>query len=149
MTALDESAPVLYQERTSWWPLLWGPVGGLVGVAVEALTPPGPVNLAMWLLFACAATAATAVWLYARRRLCSVRLTATTLTAGREQVPVSEITEVADVGAPVGARVLGGGWTPPKGTTAVPLRVSGDQVVLAWARDPQALTEALQSLDRG
>jgi hypothetical protein len=47
---------------------------------------------------------------------------------------------------PVGARVLGGGWTVPKKFTEVPLRLTDDTVVVAWARDPEALRAALSEI---
>jgi hypothetical protein len=59
---------------------------------------------------------------------------------------VREIVEVDDVGMPVGARVLGGGWTVPKKFTEVPLRLVDDSVVVAWAKDPEALRAALRPL---
>ncbi|QUH05285.1 hypothetical protein HUO13_34940 [Saccharopolyspora erythraea] len=140
--------PVLYAERgASWWPVLWGPVFALVGIAVELLTP-GPRHLVAWLLLAGALAAAATVWVYGRRKVCSVRLTPTTLAVGREVLEVERIAAATDVGAPVGARVLGGGWTAPKGTGEVPLRLTGDRVVLAWARDPEALVTALRRLLR-
>ncbi|MGP4015199.1 hypothetical protein [Saccharopolyspora sp. 5N708] len=138
--------PVLYSERgSSWWPVLWGPVFALLGLGVEALTP-GPVNTVMWLLIGGALAVVAATWVYGRRRLVSVRLTPTELVQGREELAVSRITAVTEVGAPVGARVLGGSWTVPKGTGEVPLRVEADEVVLAWAKDPEALTRALTRL---
>jgi hypothetical protein len=138
--------PVLYSEHgSSWWPVLWGPTFALLGLAVEALTP-GPVNTAMWLLVAGLLAVAAAIWVYGRRRLVSVRLTPTALVQGREELAVSRIAAVTDVGAPVGARVLGGSWTVPKGTGEVPVRIAADEVVLAWAKDPEALTRALARL---
>jgi hypothetical protein len=47
---------------------------------------------------------------------------------------------------PVGARVLGGGWTVPKKFTELPLRLTDDTVVVAWARDADALRAALLPL---
>ncbi|MBB5154643.1 hypothetical protein [Saccharopolyspora phatthalungensis] len=138
--------PVLYSERgSSWWPVLWGPAFALLGLAVEALTP-GSVNTAMWLLTGGVLAAATSVWVHGRRRLVSVRLTPAELVQGREELDISRIAAVTDVGAPVGARVLGGSWTVPKGTGEVPLRLEPDEVVLAWAKNPEALSAALARL---
>ncbi|MER5392799.1 hypothetical protein [Saccharopolyspora sp. NPDC002686] len=140
------SEPVLYSERgSSWWPVLWGPAFALLGFGVEALTP-GPLNAWMWGLFGGLFAVAAAVWVHGRRRLVSVRLTPAELVLGREEIEVSRIAAVTDVGAPVGARVLGGSWTVPKGTGEVPLRIDDDKVVLAWAKDPSALTAALTGL---
>lgn len=158
MADLDASVadgPVLYAEPgSSWWPLLWGPVFAVVGVLVEVLTR-GPVHVLTWVVLTGVLVASTAVWVYGRRRVCSLRLTPTALSLGREVVPVDAISAVTDVGGPVGAPVLGGGWTVPKGTTEVPLRLDRalrpedppqGRVVLGWARDPEALTSALRSL---
>lgn len=145
MTDAD-TGPVVYAESgATWWPVVWGPAFALIGVVVEWWTP-GPTHLLMWLLLAGVLAAASAVWVYGRRRLCSVRVTPSVLMLGHEELPVSRIVAVTDVGAPVGARTLGGGWTAPHGTSEVPLRLDDDRVVLAWAHDPEAFTEALQSL---
>lgn len=141
-----DSAPVLYAEPgATWWPVLWGPGFALAGALIESLTP-GSAHFAMWLLLALLFAAATAVWVYGRRRVCSVRLTPNSLIQGREELAVERIAAVRDVGAPVGARVLGGGWTVPKGTSELPLRLSDETVVLAWARDPEALARELRTL---
>ncbi|MER7077686.1 hypothetical protein SAMN05421805_101135 [Saccharopolyspora antimicrobica] len=140
------SEPVLYSEPgSSWWPVLWGPAFALLGFGVEALTP-GPVSPWMWSLTGGLLAVAAAVWVQGRRRLVSVRLTPVELALGREEIEVSRISAVTDVGAPVGARVLGGAWTVPKGTGEVPIRIDGDKVVLAWAKDPAALSAALTEL---
>ena len=137
------SDPVLYAERgASWWPVLWGPGFALVGILVESLTP-GARHTALWLLLAGILAVATGVWVYGRRRLCSVRLTRTTLSTGREDLEVSRIASLSDVGVPVGARVLGGSWTVPRGTSEVPLGLDDGTVVVAWAKNPEGLTEAL------
>lgn len=104
------------------------------------------MNAAAWLLVGGALAAAAAIWVYGRRRLVSVRLTPAELVQGREELAISRIAAVTDVGAPVGARVLGGSWTVPKGTGEVPLRLEPDEVVLAWAKDPEALSAALARL---
>ncbi|MEU6127621.1 DUF3093 family protein [Saccharopolyspora sp. NPDC047091] len=141
-----DSGPVLYAEPGStWWPVLWGPGFALAGLLVELLTPGG-VNLPVWLLLAGALAAATVLWVYARRRALAVRLTPEVLTVGREDLPVQRIASITDVGAPLGTRVLGGGFTPPKGTGEIPLRLSDDAVVLAWAKDPGTLLDELRPL---
>lgn len=140
-----DEGPVLYAEHgSSWWPVLWGPAFALIGLGVEWLTP-GPVQVMMWVLVAGCLAVATAVWVHGRRKVCSLRLTPAALVLGRETLPVSRISAVTDVGAPVGAKVLGGGWTAPKGTVEVPLQLE-DRVVLAWARQPEALVAALRRL---
>jgi hypothetical protein len=73
----------------------------------------------------------------------SVKLTRAALWQGREALEVQRIAEVTDVGAPVGARVLGGGWSVPRKYDELPLKLDDGTVVLAWARDVQALQAAL------
>jgi hypothetical protein len=142
---LDDTAPVLYAEPGStWWPLLWGPAFALIGAGVEALS--GPVHGLDWLIVGVLLFGIALLWVQARRRVCSVILTSNALHQGREPLPTKEIAQVDDVGPPVGARVLGGGWTVPKKFTEVPLRLADDTVVLAWAKDPDALRAAIRPL---
>jgi hypothetical protein len=132
------------ESGSSWWPVLWGPVFALAGGLVEATT--GPVHLIEWIVVGTGLAVAAMVWVQARRRVCSVRLTEQTLHQGREELSVDRIAEIEDVGPPLGARVLGGGWTVPKRFTEVPLRLRDGAVVLAWARNPDALRAALRPL---
>jgi hypothetical protein len=142
---LDDTAPVRYAEAgSSWWPLAWGPVFALAGAGVEALS--GPVHVLDWVIVGLLLFGSALLWTQARRRVCSVVLTTHALHQGREPLEVSRIAEVDDVGYPAGARVLGGGWTVPKRFAEVPLRLTDDTVVVAWAKDPDALRTALRSL---
>ncbi|AHI01700.1 hypothetical protein [Kutzneria albida] len=135
---------VYAEPGSSYWPVLWGPVFALLGLAVEALS--GPVHPLGWSLAGLGLAAAAAMWVRARRSVCSVSLTAESLRQGKEELPVARIAEVLDGEESLGARVLGGGWLAPKGTTGVPLRLEDESVVLAWARDAGALREALTGL---
>lgn len=136
----------LYSEPGSgWWPLAWGPGFALVGVLVESMTP-GARHPWLWALLAVALIGASVVWVCGRRWVYSVSLSASSLVAGRETLAVSRIAGVLDGDSPARARVLGGGWTVPRGTTEVPLRLDDGSVALAWARDPQALVAALWPL---
>lgn len=140
------SDPVLYSERgSSWWPVLWGPAFALLGLLAEQLTL-GPQHVAGWILVGLALAAGAAVWVHGRRRLLAVSLTTSELVLGREPVAVEKIAAVSDVGAPVGARVLGGSWTVPKSTGEIPLRLTDDTVVLAWAKDHEKLSAELAKL---
>lgn len=137
--------PVLYAEPGStWWPLLWGPLFAGVGAGVEALT--GPVHTTAWLIVGLALFAIFVVWVNARRKVYAVELTPSTLLQGREKLPTERIVRVTDVGAPTGARILGGGWSAPRKTIDIPLRLDDGTVVIAWARDDEALTSALTRL---
>lgn len=133
------------EPGSSWWPLAWGPGFAIAGAVVETTTP-GARHPWLWALLAVALVVAGAAWVYGRRRVYSVALSSSALVSGRETLAVSRIAEVTGIDSPAGARVLGGGWSVPKGTTAVPLRLDDGSVVLAWARDPQALVAALRPL---
>ena len=142
---VDDTAPVLYAEPgSSWWPVAWGPVFALLGAGVEALS--GPVHALAWTIVGFVLFGLALLWVRARRGLCSVLLTRGTLYQGQEPLAVATIRAVDDVGTPVGARVLGGGWTVPKKFVDVPLRLADDTVVVAWAKDPDALRAALRPL---
>lgn len=145
VTEPDEALPVLYAEPGStWWPVLWGPLFAVAGAGLEALS--GPVHTVAWVLVALALAGLALLWVQARRRVCSVRLTHAALRQGPESLDVARIAEVEEVGSPIGARVLGGGWTVPRKFGELPLRLDDDTVVLAWARDPDALRVALRPL---
>ena len=137
--------PVLYFEAgSSRWPLLWGPVFAAAGAGLEAMT--GPVHTVEWLIVGIVLFGGAALWVNARRKVYRVELTPTRLRQGRETIDAKTIVKVTDVGAPAGARVLGGGWTTPRKTVEVPIRLDDDTVVLAWARDGEAFQETLARL---
>ena len=139
---------MLYRESgSSWWPLLWGPAFAVAGYLVELIT--GPASVGLWAIVGLGLTLGTVLWVNGRIKTGSVALTPEEAQFGREKLPVAMIEASRDVGAPAGARVLGGGWSVPKGTTAVPLRLLDGTVVLAWARDPEALLAALRRVVRG
>jgi hypothetical protein len=92
--------------------------------------------------------AITVPWVYARRRFLSLEVTTRQLRQGREKVPAEKIAEVTDVGTPVGARVLGGGWSVPRKYDSLPVKLADGTVVLAWAKDVEALRDALDRLVR-
>ena len=140
-----DTGPVRYTEPGStWWPVTWGLAFALAGAGVEALS--GPVHVVAWIVVGLGLAGVTSVWVRARRRVCSVRLTGRMLYQGREPLPVARIAEVDDVGSPLGARVLGGGWTVSGKFVEVPLRLADGTVVLAWAKDPDAFRAALRQL---
>jgi hypothetical protein len=140
--------PVLYAEPGStWWPLLWGPLFAGVGAGLEATT--GPVHTVPWLVVGIVLFGLAALWANARRKVLRVELTPKTLQQGRETIDVATITAVTDVGGAAGARVLGGGWTTPRKTTEVPVRLADGTVALAWAADGEALRDALARLVEG
>ena len=140
----DTARPLYAEPGSTWWPVLWGPLFAAAGALVEALS--GPVHGIAWLLVGLTLGVATVIWVQARRRICSVRLSRNALYQGRERLEVDRIVAVDDVGTPVGARILGGGWTVPKKFGELPLRLRDDSVVVAWAKDPEALRAALRPL---
>lgn len=138
----------LYAESgVSWAAIGWGPAFALVGALAELATG-GPVHVVGWLMVGFALGVITMPWVYARRRFLSLEVTTEQLRQGREKVPAAEISSVTDVGAPVGARVLGGGWSVPRKYDELPVKLADGTVVLAWAKDVEALRDALDRLVR-
>lgn len=145
MTEGTESDALYREPGVAWTALLWGPLFALLGYLAELATG-GPTHTIAWLLAGIGLATITAPWAYARRRFLTVRLTESTLWQGRESLPVGRITEVTEVGAPAGARVLGGGWSVPRKFEELPIRLDDDTVVLAWAKDAEALRAALRGV---
>jgi hypothetical protein len=136
----------LYSEAgVGWLALVWGPLFALLG-AVAELATGGPVHTVAWIMIAIGLCALTLPWVYARRRFLSLEVTTRGLRQGREQLEAARIAAVTDVGTPVGARVLGGGWTVPRKYDELPVKLDDGTVVLAWARDVEALQAALSEL---
>jgi hypothetical protein len=135
---------VYAEPGSTWWPVTWGIVFALVGAGVEALS--GPVHVLVWVLVGIGLSGLTMIWVHARRRALSLRLTEDMLYQGLESLAVARIASVDDVGAPIGVRVLGGGWAVPRKFGEVPLRLADGTVVLAWAKDPDAFRAALRPL---
>ncbi|MDX8144612.1 DUF3093 family protein [Lentzea sp. BCCO 10_0061] len=139
---------MLYRESgSSWWPLVWGPGFAVAGYLIELIT--GPASVALWAIVGLVLTLCAVLWVNLRVKTGSVALTTEEAQFGREKLPVAMIQAFTDVGAPTGAKVLGGGWSVPKGTTAMPLRLVDGTVVLGWARDPEAFLAALRRVVRG
>ncbi|MEV6832489.1 hypothetical protein [Amycolatopsis sp. NPDC051102] len=138
----------LYAESgVSWAAIGWGPVFAVVGALAELVTG-GPVHVVGWLLVGLGLCVITMPWVYARRRFLSLEVTTEQLRQGREKVPAAQIADVTDVGTPVGARVLGGGWSVPRKYDSLPVKLADGTVVLAWAKDVEALRDALDRLVR-
>ena len=138
----------LYAESgVSWAAIVWGPVFAVVGALAELATG-GPVHVVGWLMVGFGLGVITVPWVYARRRFLSLEVTTKELRQGREKVPAAQLAEVVDVGTPVGARVLGGGWSVPRKYDSLPVKLADGTVVLAWAKDVEALRDALDRLVR-
>lgn len=136
------------EAGSSWWPLTWGPGLAAGGLLLEVFAG-GTVHLLSWLALAAVAAVTAAVPVSARRRLVTIRVTPVAVHFGRESLPLADLAEVDDVGAPVGARVLGGFASVPSRTQQVPLRLVDGRVVLGWSRYPDSLRAVLrEELDR-
>lgn len=141
------SEPLYLERGASYWPLLWGPVFAVLGFLFEVLVGDRPHGL-MWVFVGFGLLVLTSVWVYARRRFLTVRVTGEQLWQGQERQPIAQLAELDDVGTPTGTRVLGGGWSVPRKYQELPLRLVDDSVVLAWARDAEALRTALRAAMR-
>lgn len=133
--------------------ILFGPAFCLVALIIELFT--GPVvhwfGLAM---FAVILTGLVYVQVIAARRHASVELTTTMLRQGTEEVPITEIAEVfpesddrayEDEMQPwETARALGELSGVPRRRHSIGLRLTTGGLVRAWAKDDDALREALQ-----
>ena len=138
----------LYHEAgVSWVALIWGPLFAVVGLLAELVTG-GPVHVVGWVTVAIGLCLLTLPWVYARRRFLSLEVTMGEYRQGREKIPAEQIAEVDEVGTPVGTRVLGGGWSVPRKYDELPVKLTDGSVVLAWARDVEALKDALDRLIR-
>ncbi|GAB3706821.1 hypothetical protein GCM10027598_09460 [Amycolatopsis oliviviridis] len=139
----------LYGEPgVGWAALLWAPLFALAGLLAELATG-GPVHWLAWGLVAAGLVAITVPWVYARRRYLSLEVAPDGYRQGRETLEAARIAEVlGDEETPIGSRVLGGGWTIPKKHGEVGLKLDDGVYVRAWAKDPEALREALQDLVR-
>ncbi|EMD29057.1 hypothetical protein [Amycolatopsis azurea] len=136
------------EPGVGWTALLWAPLFALAGLVAELATG-GPVHWLAWILVAVGLVAITVPWVYARRRYLSLEVTPGGYRQGRETLEAARIAEVlGDEETPVGSRVLGGGWTIPKKHGEVGLKLDDGVYVRAWAKDPDALREALEDLVR-
>lgn len=133
------------EQAVSWLALIWGPVFALVGYLSEFIGG-GQRHGLTWIGVGLGLALITLPWAYARRRYLTVRVTRQALWQGREALPLSQIKEIDDVGTPVGARVLGGGWTVPRKYDELPIRLDDGTVVLAWAKDVDSLRDALNEV---
>lgn len=135
-----------HEPGVGWIALIWGPLFAVLGALAEVATG-GPVHVVAWILVAVTLAVITIPWVYARRRYLSVEVTPDGLRQGREEIPAEQIAEVLEE-TPEGARVLGGGFTVPRKYDELPLKLADGSLVLAWARDVEALREAVTRVAR-
>ena len=144
---------IRYVERAvSWRPL--GVVVALcvVGFVVDLALPGHQAHPLAWTLALLAIGGVVGIGMYARAQFGSLSISGTTLRVGRESIPLSTVDAsylLADDtgGAPVGARVIGGGWSVPKGRIGLPVRLIDGTVVLVPCRDGSAVRAALLDAD--
>lgn len=138
--AADE---VLYAEPGSGpAPLLWGPGFAVVGFLLDLYAAARPHTVA-WIVIGVVLFLCCALWVYGRRRFMSVRVTGSRLSQGSETLAVDRIAGFCDDEAPMGTRVLGGGYTVPRKCGHVTLLLDDGSRAVAWARDAQRLRAAL------
>jgi hypothetical protein len=151
MTLIDEE--LRYSERAVSWRPLWVVAGLIVvGFCVDVALPGGN-HLLAWTLAFVGIVGVMGIGMYARTQYGSLSVSALQLKVGRESVPLStvDIAYLRDSeagGPPVGARVLGGGSSVPKGREALPVRLTDGAVVLVPCRDPGAVRTALLGWDQ-
>lgn len=151
---MPESDEVLFHEQgASWTWLLLGPIAAVAmlliqrsaGMGFQFLVPSFFLILLSVILY---------VQVHAARIHTSVELTAESLREGTEVLPIADIVTVypeTPVAKKSGkdprpwqeARSLGELNGVPKGRRGIGLKLSGGRTAQAWARDDDALREAL------
>ncbi|KQU04175.1 hypothetical protein ASG56_12305 [Rhodococcus sp. Leaf7] len=147
---------VLFAEYGAKWRALgYGPAFCLLALGIEIYTGP-VVHYVALVVIAAVLMAFTYVQIVAARRHATVILTPTTLSQGTEDVAVADILEVypePDYEATGNklerwqtARVLGELSGIPRKRTGVGLKLAGNGIVQAWAKDEETLREELLAL---
>ncbi len=147
---------VSYREPGASWRPLWITLVVLTAAVLFDVFLPGPDHVLAWLLVLPLVAGAFALSVLAGRRVWSVEIDDENLRVGQERLSLSSIdaghlramADGGDVGGSVGgveigAQVLGGGWSVPKGRVGLPLRRTDGAPVLVPTRDPSALRSAL------
>lgn len=152
----EDARSVLYEEAGATpWGLLWAPGLALAGIGFDLVLGIPPHFLG-WGIAGGLLLFFLGLWVYARRRFLRVRVTVTHVQQGEEWLPVSRIASIeadsrSDDGqrssiGPVDTRVLGGSWTVPRKYEELLLRLDDGTLVLAWAKDVEAMGSALRSV---
>jgi hypothetical protein len=136
----------------SWRPF-WA-AAAVLAVLAAALAALGVPALPV-VLVVLAVLGVLAAGVLSARRAWTVRIGrdddgAPVLSVGRERVPLADVdpdhlraVRAGRAGVDAGAPVLGGGWSPPRGRTGLPLRLRDGRTLLVPTRDPAALSAAL------
>ncbi len=163
----EPAAPLFFEAGASWRWLLAGPAAALAMVFVQWRAGLG-FPLTVPLLFLVLVSGFLGLQVKAARIHTSVELTPETLREGTEVLPVNQIVEVypepetpATSPGPMqnwrvrasppkegwqASRTLGELSGVPRGRTPIGLRLAGDRVAQAWARDHEALRAELVRL---
>ena len=139
-----------YVEHGGTWRPFWIVAAAMaVFVVLDLVLPGGDLPPLMWAVAVITVLGIVAAGCRSARRMWTVRVDDRTLAVGLERVPLSDVDverlRAVESGADVGAEVLGGGWSLPRGRTGLPLRLAGGRSVLVPTRDPVALRAALLS----
>jgi hypothetical protein len=147
------SPEVVYQESGAALRPLWVTVGALgLGFLVDIGTGGGTAHLLGWLLAVLLVGGVVAVSCFARSRTETVWVTTGVLRVGQEVLPLSRVDADAlataeEVGGPqVGARILGGAMSLPRGRAPLPVRLTDGSTVVVPSRDPARLRVALREV---
>ena len=163
----EGSASLFFEAGASWLWLLAGPAAALAMMVVQYRAGLG-FPMTVPLLFLVLVSGFLGLQIKAARIHTSVELTAETLREGTEVLPVSQIVAVfpepempSKSPGPTqnwrvrasppkegwqSARTLGELSGVPRGRTAIGLRLAGDRIAQAWARDHEALRAELVRL---
>ncbi len=152
------SPPARYVESGGSWRTFHLLAAVFVTLAVlDGLVPGDDVPLLLWVVSIVGVLGIVATGVVSANRVWSVSVVGrgpgATLTVGRESLPLSDVDLAAlhtgSTGVDVGAPVLGGGVTLPKGRVGLPLRRTDGATVLVPTRRPAQLTEALLTAHPG
>ena len=138
----------VYTELGGTWRPFWIVAAVMaVFLVLDLVLPGGDLPPLMWAVALMTVLGIVAAGCRSARRTWTVRVDDHALTVGLERVPLSDVDverlRAVESGADVGAEVLGGGWSLPRGRTGLPLRLAGGRSVLVPTRDPAALRAAL------
>lgn len=131
---------------------MWITLAVLAAAVLLDVLLPGPDHVLAWFVVIPLVAGVFALTVLAGRRIWSVEIDDDDLRVGHDRLALSAIDPAhlqamidgGDVGGgEVGAQVLGGGWSVPKGRVALPLRRTDGATLLVPTRDPAALGKAL------
>ena len=142
-----------YTERGGSWRTFWCLAAAFVVLAgLDAVLPGGGAPLLVWVVAVVAVLGVVATGTVSANRVWTVSLVDrgpdAALVVGRERLPLNELDPASldgGAGVDLGAPVLGGGATVPRGRVGLPLRRTDGTTVLVPTRRPAQLTVALRT----